>query len=79
MVAMLWPVAAASHPAEEQPNPSARSWKAGSALALSEPGAEIRSPSEIQQGLRQCFQVREGQGLDTGLLVGRDGAAAAMQ
>ena len=50
-----------------------------SALALSEPGAEIRGALKIQQGLRQGFQVREGQGLDARLLLSRNGPAAAMQ
>jgi hypothetical protein len=39
----------------------------------------MQSPLEIQQGLREGFQLREGQGLDAGFLLSRKGSAAALQ
>ena len=44
-----------------------------------QPGLEILRTLEIEQGIGQCFKGVEGQGLNAGLLVGFEGAAASLE
>ena len=42
------------------------------------PGRKVFGPFEIKQGIGQGLQPRQRQGLDPGLLLGAEGAAAAL-
>ena len=49
-----------------------------SSVAPRQPGRYIRGRLEIQQGIRQGFEIGERQNLDAGLLLGGQGAEAAL-